>query len=314
MPVIGPLVLAVVCPLLGVVSEGFLPQEDTGPGNVFSHHEYKRPAVVVSKAIDEECLSSVVNDGIVRASIGRKHQKAQASDALNSWVFRSGPGSISLLSSRNVLFRNIGCKFFCVCSARKHGSSYVGRSARVYMCGRESQEFIPDLTSERTVYVEHGLKDNVQCRGRSEVPANDAQAYVNAVNVPNNVPNILNIEVEPGPMSRVQGSLSDQRVLFGSLSGDFCCRKRLIKMNEPHIWLPPEYASLGGLASGFLLNLFGGWLYLHDKRRPRLGWHWRGDRKSPWGVRRILGAFMIASAPVVGLGGLWLSAVTGGGY
>ena len=86
------------------------------------------------------------------------------------------------------------------------------------------------------------------------------------------------------------------------------------EQRHPYVWLKPQYASLGGLFLCSLFNLFGGWLYLHDDRRPTQGWIWRGSGKGTWSKRRLSGAALVLCGVCVGLGGFVLSALLGGGY
>lgn len=71
---------------------------------------------------------------------------------------------------------------------------------------------------------------------------------------------------------------------------------------HPRIWRKPEYASLGGLLLGSGCNLLGGWLYLYDKRRPRLT-----NRRAIGGALILLGWLTVAS-------GYYWAALNGGGY
>lgn len=82
-------------------------------------------------------------------------------------------------------------------------------------------------------------------------------------------------------------------------SGEGQCER---EKRDPSISGEPEYFSLGGLALGCCFNLLGGWLNLYDDRRPL------------WTGRRLFGAFMMVMGWITGFGGLYLSALNGGGY
>jgi len=62
------------------------------------------------------------------------------------------------------------------------------------------------------------------------------------------------------------------------------------------------WAAVGGLALCFGLNSLGAWLYLYDRRRPRLT------------MRRIVGAFLFMDGIGIGIAGYIWAAASGGGY
>jgi hypothetical protein len=83
----------------------------------------------------------------------------------------------------------------------------------------------------------------------------------------------------------------------------------------PKVWLKPQYAGVYGLLLGNLSNFLDGWLYFDDPRRPRLGWRWRGYHLAgSWHRRRLGGLLLIVTGVLMGLGGFWLYASSGGGY
>jgi hypothetical protein len=71
---------------------------------------------------------------------------------------------------------------------------------------------------------------------------------------------------------------------------------------DPFIWFKPQYAAVGGLVFGNCLNLFGGWLYLYDDRRPC------------WTRRRLAGVIVIVAGIATMISGYLWAAMSGGGY